>query len=122
LFYYLENRLTAKLHSYARKKLLDDQDLLYEHVYRLLIDEIFLWTWAYAKVPIEVEQTGCTPVLALTCGGSSRTNMSSLRTKVASEGSAKTKLLLVTMRKALRNQGSAGRLLRRDIEEILEGL
>lgn len=122
LFHYLENRLTAKVHSCIRKKLYGDQKLLYEQMCEFLIDGILLWSWTYAKVPVEVERTGYTPVLALTCGESSLRDTTHLRSTVAWEGDGKTKLLLTTMSQALQHQGNAMRLLTRDIENILEGL
>lgn len=122
LFYYLENRLIAKVNSYERKKLFSDQELLYERVRKFLIDDIFYWSWAYAKVPIEVEQSGGTPVLALTCGHSAHSALYELRVLALQDDTAKTKMLLTTMKEALRNQGVGGRLLRKDLETLLDGL
>jgi hypothetical protein len=74
-----------------------------------------------AKVPIEVEQSGCTPVLALTCGESSSHSIAYLCAAAAREGDGKTKRILLAMKRDLHSQGRAGGILRSDIERMLKG-
>lgn len=122
LFYYLDNRLNAKVSSYARKKLYSDQELLNAQVRKFLIDDILTWTWVVANVPVEIEKSGFTPVLALSCGESSHAVLCELRTLALRDASARTKMLLTAMAHNLRHHGRSSWALRRDVDEMLEGV